>query len=359
MLSQSTHIIQSELLTRVSSYSSLYSKNSETPLIPQIPPDIFLYFSNINSTKSIDIINDEKDTLNFNFNKTGDYDIIKEKKLFKKNFKKYSNHIFNEMKWNNVLVTGEYILKCLNVIEKSINSINICIYGLDHEDSKNRIEEIIKYFKETLHSYHPSVIITSHVISIISDFPIKRVNIIVYSFINKDEIIFSHDICINQIGYDGNEIYCSENNIKCILNKTIIYNPNIKRKKKYCYLLLHYIKNGFSINFHDMNLTLNHLIYHKRINLDLNKCKSIIELLYYIKMKVKNNNEMDEIIERIDLHLFNALLYDSAIPYKEKVKSKDILEYITSKYKINYQIVKNVKILLDERNKNVYLLQND
>lgn len=359
LVSQSSYIIQSDMLKRILSNSVTYTTDSERSLFPQIPPNILLYFKKIFSTNSKDIMLDKEYTLEYNFGKTTTYDIVKEKKAFSKNFMKYSNNIFNEIKWDNILISGEFILKCLNVVDKPINSINICIYGLNHKKSKNKIEELIKYFQDTLHCYNPCIIITSHVISILCDYPIKRINIIIYSFINKEEIILSHDIYVNQIGYDGSEIYCSENNIKCILNRTIIYNPNVKRKKKYCYLLLHFIKNGFSINFHDMNLIINRLTFNKRIKLDINKCNSIIDLLYFIKMKIKNEKEINEIIENIDLHLFNALLYDMFIPYKEKTKSREMLDYVISKYKIGYQKVNYVKILLDDRNENVYLLENN
>lgn len=174
-----------------------------------------------------------------------------------------------------------------------------------------------------------------------------------YSFIDINEILNSHDAYLNQLCYDGENINITDKGMKCLLNNSIIYNPKASKNEKYFYLLLYYMENNISVIADKKDLSLSTLYDSKN---SLKNCKNVLEKILFICKRNEDIN-ISEIKNNIILQLSNALLYDYNIPYDSKATSYHKISYIRKKYSQSFPPIKTLFIMLDEKSGESYLYQ--
>ncbi|KAF8311766.1 hypothetical protein DL93DRAFT_2168872 [Clavulina sp. PMI_390] len=126
-----------------------------------------------------------------------------------------TNGLLNGLDWSNIFLAGGIVLSTLLCtseadIDKYISSdIDVYIHGLDPVAANKKIQHIFDVWKSNL---PPScrektlVVRNSRTITFFSEYPVKRVQVVLKLVRNPKEVLLNFDLDICAMGYDGTSL---------------------------------------------------------------------------------------------------------------------------------------------------------
>lgn len=137
---------------------------------------------------------------------------------YKKVFHKMTNGQLEGLDWSNIFVAGGMTLGALLCVETPNASqsaenwissdIDIYIYGLSPEAANKKIEELWIIFKKNIPPNSPTLVIrNSKTISFLSNYPLRRFQIILKIVHNPAEVLLNFDLDICAMGFNGEGLY--------------------------------------------------------------------------------------------------------------------------------------------------------
>ncbi|KAG8834292.1 hypothetical protein FRC20_007488 [Serendipita sp. 405] len=137
---------------------------------------------------------------------------------FTSSFDRLANGQLKGLEWSNIFVAGGLVLGsllCVDV-EDAVNTpeqwessdVDIYIYGLTPAQANDKIRHLYDIFKRNLPSDAPTLVVrNSKTISFISQYPIRRFQIILKMCQSPAEVLLNFDLDICAMGYDGKQLY--------------------------------------------------------------------------------------------------------------------------------------------------------
>ncbi|KAF8320357.1 hypothetical protein DL93DRAFT_2224720 [Clavulina sp. PMI_390] len=134
---------------------------------------------------------------------------------FQAMFKKITDSLLNGLDWSNVFVAGGIVLSTLlctteRDLQNSIQSdIDMYIYGLDPIAANKKVQHIFEVWKSNLPESSRDktlVVRNSRTITFFSEYPIKRIQIVLKLVKNPKAVLLNFDLDICAMGYDGTSL---------------------------------------------------------------------------------------------------------------------------------------------------------
>ncbi|KAF8287609.1 hypothetical protein DL93DRAFT_2174350 [Clavulina sp. PMI_390] len=135
---------------------------------------------------------------------------------FQAMFAKITNGLLNGLDWSNVFVAGGVVLSSLlcttdaDVGKYSSSDIDIYIHGLNAVAANKKAEHIFDVWKSNLPEScreKTLVVRNSRTITFFSEYPIKRVQIVLKLIRNPKEVLLNFDLDVCAMGYDGTSLF--------------------------------------------------------------------------------------------------------------------------------------------------------
>ncbi|KAF8314679.1 hypothetical protein DL93DRAFT_973341 [Clavulina sp. PMI_390] len=134
---------------------------------------------------------------------------------FQNSFAKISLGAFEGMDWSHIFVAGGSVLSSLvcvheNDVEKHIPSdIDAYIYGLSPSAATQKVQHVFDIWKKNLpdHARDTTLAVrNSRTITFLSQYPAKRVQIVLMSAKSPLDVLLNFDLDICSMGYDGKRL---------------------------------------------------------------------------------------------------------------------------------------------------------
>ncbi|KAG8866815.1 hypothetical protein FRC20_007474 [Serendipita sp. 405] len=133
-------------------------------------------------------------------------------------FDRLTNGQLKGLDWSNLFVAGGLVLGALLCVdaEDAINTpnqwessdVDIYVYGLTSSQANDKIRHLYDIFKRNLPSDAPILVVrNSKTISFISQYPIRRFQIVLKMCQSPAEVLLNFDLDICAMGYDGDKLY--------------------------------------------------------------------------------------------------------------------------------------------------------
>ena len=134
---------------------------------------------------------------------------------FRRVFDTLTNGLLNGLDWSNVFVAGGIVLSALTCIEPAANShassdIDIYLYGLGPLAANDKISHIFDVWKSNLPQNTKDttqVVRNSRTITFFSQYPIKRVQIVLKLVDSPKDVLLNFDLDVCSMGWDGKEVW--------------------------------------------------------------------------------------------------------------------------------------------------------
>ncbi|KAF8316544.1 hypothetical protein DL93DRAFT_2096098 [Clavulina sp. PMI_390] len=134
---------------------------------------------------------------------------------FRDSFQRLSNGVLDGLDWNHVFVAGGSVLSSLLCVHEedfgkhAASDIDVYVYGLSVADANRKVQHIFDIWKKNLPDYARDsriVVRNSRTITFISEYPIKRIQIVLMLVKNPLEVLLNFDLDICCMGYDGKRL---------------------------------------------------------------------------------------------------------------------------------------------------------
>lgn len=146
---------------------------------------------------------------------------------FKNRFDKVTGGVLKGLDWNNVFVAGGIVLGTLlsppspsssdgankdgdnGESETLVNSdIDLYIHSLPPPLANAKIRQIFQTFKSNLPPSSPTLVVrNSKTITFFSQYPTKRIQIVLKLVRNPKEVLLNFDLDVCAVGFDGSQVY--------------------------------------------------------------------------------------------------------------------------------------------------------
>jgi hypothetical protein len=136
---------------------------------------------------------------------------------FRRVFHRLTGGLLDGMDWSNVFVAGGMVLSALSCIDPltqagryTSSDIDMYIYGLGPVEANAKISHIFDVWKSNLPEDAKDktlVVRNSRTITFFSNYPIKRVQIILKLVDSPKEVLLNFDLDICAMGWDGKEVW--------------------------------------------------------------------------------------------------------------------------------------------------------
>ncbi|KAL0489973.1 hypothetical protein AKO1_009299 [Acrasis kona] len=212
--------------------------------------------------------------------------VVYDQKEFLKNFKEFTNSLFENVNWNNLFVAGGSVLGCLmtkskhghyflqslkeNILAEQIRTgqvpskelqkenqnstpsfgeyrssdIDIFLYGLTEDEAEAKIEELFESFKSKANS-SCAIIRTKHAISFIFD-RCHHIQIILRIYKSPAEILIGFDVDSCCVGFDGKLVWASPRARRAIKTRMNLVDVD-RQSTTYEVRLYKYARRGFRV----------------------------------------------------------------------------------------------------------------
>ncbi|KAJ7205227.1 hypothetical protein GGX14DRAFT_645103 [Mycena pura] len=121
----------------------------------------------------------------------------------------------SDLDWNNHLVAGGIVLGALLVADSPDSSkqwessdIDVYVYGLGPQAATEKIKHIFQVFRANLPRGAPTLVVrNSKTITFYSDFPTRRIQIVLKLVKSPKDVLLNFDLDICAIGWDGSNVW--------------------------------------------------------------------------------------------------------------------------------------------------------
>ncbi len=255
---------------------------------------------------------------------------------FQDNFDIFTEGLLECMNWDNLFLAGGSILAALTKLPDNIKTddekrkyyhdekydksdLDLYIYGLSERNATKKMYEIYENIKKVLPC--PSTCIrSSRVITIVSQYPYRHIQIVLRLFKSPAEILHSFDVDSCSVGYNGSNVFCTHRALYAIKNKRNIVDMT-RRSLAYEFRLVKYNERGYAIVVPNLDKDrINYRIYSKTPTQVRGLAR--ILLLEYVDNSIKYN------IYRDTLNMHQVTMYKNIAANSSYEKSDYSLVFL-------------------------------
>ncbi|KAJ7205208.1 hypothetical protein GGX14DRAFT_645057 [Mycena pura] len=134
---------------------------------------------------------------------------------FRHRFDELTGNVLKDLDWSNLLVAGGIVLGALLVGDSPDSSkqwessdIDVYVYGLGPQAATEKIKHIFQVFRANLPRGAPTLVVrNSKTITFYSDFPTRRIQIVLKLVKSPKDVLLNFDLDICAIGWDGSNVW--------------------------------------------------------------------------------------------------------------------------------------------------------
>lgn len=156
---------------------------------------------------------------------------------FKKRWESMTGGLLHGLNWDNVFVAGGIILGAIltpevsdaNRPEEWVSSdVDMYIYGLSPTLANKKIEHIAATYQQNLPPGSPFLVVrNSQTITLYSEWPRRRVQIVLKLVKTPREVLLNFDLDICGCGWDGTEAYLLPRCARTLESRCLLSNPSV------------------------------------------------------------------------------------------------------------------------------------
>ncbi|KDQ08376.1 hypothetical protein BOTBODRAFT_179872 [Botryobasidium botryosum FD-172 SS1] len=158
--------------------------------------------------------------------------------MFSKKFTELTGGLLEGLSWENVFVAGGIALGslvCVDDIDATSNleqwkhsDIDIYLYGLAPKEANQKIGHIFKVFHTNLKPRAPALVVrNSKTITLFSNYPTKRIQIVLKLVRDPKEVLLNFDLDICSIGWDGKEAWMLPRAVRALETGYNVFTMNL------------------------------------------------------------------------------------------------------------------------------------
>lgn len=275
------------------------------------------------------------------------------KEEFMDNYEIFTEGILECMNWNNLFMAGGSITALLTKIPDDIKTaeqkrnyynkeyyksdIDLYVYGLNETQANKKMFEIYENIKKVL-SCDCTCIRSGKVVTIVSEYPYRHVQIVLRLFDSFAEILHSFDVDSCSVGFDGTDVWSTRRAHYAITNRRNIIDMT-RRSITYEYRLKKYNERGYGVVIPEFDKSkINYRIFSKSPSQVSGLARLLI--LENINDNVKQNLYGDVLNMHQGTMYKNLSLkstYEKSdyslvyLPWGKKWNAKNITEYMNKK----------------------------
>ncbi|KAM0715936.1 hypothetical protein Q7P37_008450 [Cladosporium fusiforme] len=188
---------------------------------------------------------------------------------FKANFNIFSESSLADLNWDNVIVAGSAVVtSLLSVPEQYSHSkrslrlyyheivapasdVDLFLYDLTEEQAVEKIKQIEKNVRDAL-LVETTTIRTKNTITIVSQYPVRHVQIVLRIYKSITEILTGFDVDCSCGAYDGKQVWASPRAIAAYMTQTNTLDLT-RRSPSYENRLSKYRHRGFEVRFPELD----------------------------------------------------------------------------------------------------------
>lgn len=183
---------------------------------------------------------------------------------FKTTFDVFSSGQLRFIDWNNVMLAGGSVFAALVPTPGGVRlddyflespmyrgaDIDLFLYDLTVEEANAKLRELYNAVERAIKETKPNAkllaVRTQHAVSFVSDYPFRRVQVILRIFKSPSEILIGFDVDCCTAGFDGEKVWISPRCARALTTQTNLVDLS-RRSASYEMRLYKYVKRGFSI----------------------------------------------------------------------------------------------------------------
>jgi hypothetical protein len=188
---------------------------------------------------------------------------------FKTNFNLFTESSLVDLAWDNVVVAGSAVVtSLLSVPEQYAHSkrslrryyheivapasdVDLFLYDLTEEQAVEKIKQIEKNVRDAL-LVETTTIRTTNTITIVSQYPVRHVQIVLRIYKSITEILTGFDVDCSCAAYDGKQVWASPRAIAAYMTQTNTLDLT-RRSPSYENRLSKYRHRGFEVRFPELD----------------------------------------------------------------------------------------------------------
>jgi hypothetical protein len=188
---------------------------------------------------------------------------------FKTNFNLFTESSLVDLDWGNVVVAGSAVVtSLLSVPEQHAHSkrslrryyheivapasdVDLFLYDLTEEQAVEKIKQIEKNVRDAL-LVETTTIRTTNTITIVSQYPVRHVQIVLRIYKSITEILTGFDVDCSCAAYDGKQVWASPRAIAAYMTQTNTLDLT-RRSPSYENRLSKYRHRGFEVRFPELD----------------------------------------------------------------------------------------------------------
>lgn len=255
---------------------------------------------------------------------------------FNKEFSKKTFDLLTYIHWDNIIVAGGSLVNIITNNPAKLNDIDMFIYGLDAEQSKQKIDRVIGSIKQKAidMKYDTRVYINKNVVNIyvFDTKKLLQVQIILRLYDTLAQVLVGFDVDCCAIGYNGKKLMTTERGLHALKYRVNV--ANLKRRSpSYENRLIKYSFRGFDVvtNF-DYKKAYNKMFFMQPENYGFTRL---------LEQELINNGQLKNIIFNNTLRFRQTASYTSNHSFygRENLEIKDVsnTENCITKYNANIE----------------------
>ncbi|EXJ54315.1 hypothetical protein A1O7_09653 [Cladophialophora yegresii CBS 114405] len=184
-------------------------------------------------------------------------------KEFKTNFNLFSESSLVDLDWNNVVCAGSAVVTSLlpvdaphNESKRALRSyyhenlapasdVDLFLYGLDREQAMEKVKQIESKIRDSILA-ETTTVRTKNAITIVSQYPIRHVQIVLRLYRSVSEILTGFDVDCSCVAYDGKQVWASPRALAAFMTQMNTIDLS-RRSPSYENRLSKYSRRGFEV----------------------------------------------------------------------------------------------------------------
>lgn len=196
---------------------------------------------------------------------TGAAATVKSLRDFKTNFNLFSESSLIDLDWNNVIAAGSSAVTALlpvppphNESKRALRTyyheklapasdVDLFLYGLTEQQAIEKIKHIEQSIRNSVLS-ETTVVRTKNAITIISEYPIRQVQIVLRLYRTPSEILSGFDVDCSAVAYDGKQVWAAPRALAAFVMQMNTIDLT-RRSPSYESRLAKYARRGFEVHW--------------------------------------------------------------------------------------------------------------
>ncbi|ETI20598.1 hypothetical protein G647_08636 [Cladophialophora carrionii CBS 160.54] len=195
--------------------------------------------------------------------KNGTPATVQSLKDFKTNFNLFSESALVDLDWSNVVCAGSAVVTSLLPVDAPHNEskralrtyyhedlapasdVDLFLYGLNEEQAMEKVKQIESKIRDSILA-ETTTVRTKNAITIVSQYPIRHVQIVLRLYKSVSEILTGFDVDCSCVAYDGKQVWASPRALAAFMTQMNTIDLS-RRSPSYENRLSKYSRRGFEV----------------------------------------------------------------------------------------------------------------